>query len=77
MRKKKDFLWVKSENPDPNIILCSGVLTRILSFPILGIIPTLRVPAVQYGIEAGGELAGPGGIMDLALPNSGPVGFRL
>ena len=54
-----------------------GIPSRTLSFPILGIIPTLQVPAGQKGIEAGGELVGLGGILILALSNSGPVGLRL
>ena len=54
-----------------------GILTRVLSFPILGTVPTLQDPAGPYGREAGEELDGAGGVLALALPSSGALGLCL
>ena len=52
-----------------------GILTRVLSFPILGIVPTLQDPAGPYSREAGEELDGAGGVLALLLPGSGALGL--
>ena len=54
-----------------------GILTRVLSFPILGTVPTLQDPAGPYGREAREELGRAGGVQALVLPNSGALGLCL
>ena len=52
-----------------------GILTRALSFPILGTVPTLQDPTGPYGRESGEELGGAGGVLAVALPGSGALGL--
>ena len=54
-----------------------GILTRALSFPILGTAPTLQDPTGPYGRDAGEELGGAGGVLAVALPGSGALGLCL
>ena len=53
------------------------ILTRALSFPIVGTVPTLQDPTGPYTREAGEELRGAGGVLALALPSSGALGLCL
>ena len=54
-----------------------GILTRVLSFPDLGTVPTLQDPAGPYGREAREELGGAGGALALVLPSCGALGLCL